>query len=60
MEDQHLLPQQLAERLRLNVRTLDNWRSLGTGPAYIKVGGLVRYRLEDVLAWETSRLHNTG
>ena len=34
---------QVAELLRLPVRTLDQWRYLGKGPKYIKVGRHVRY-----------------
>jgi hypothetical protein len=44
--------EQLAERLKVARPTLRNWRSLGIGPAYIKMGRLVRYRLIDVLAFE--------
>lgn len=32
-------------------RTLTQWRYLGEGPPYIKVGGSVRYRRSDVDAW---------
>jgi hypothetical protein len=32
-------------------KTLANWRHLGTGPAFIKVGNRVRYRPSDVDRW---------
>ena len=35
----------------INVLTLADWRCKGTGPAYIKVGRLIRYRLDDLDAW---------
>ena len=31
--------------------TLEQWRSQGKGPKYIKVGRHVRYRWSDVQAW---------
>ncbi|QCX26420.1 helix-turn-helix domain-containing protein [Nocardioides jishulii] len=33
-------------------KTLANWRSAGTGPTFVKIGGMVRYRLADVEAYE--------
>ena len=41
----------LAELLHLTRGTLDRWRSANEGPAWIEVGGQVRYRREDVDAW---------
>jgi phosphatidylserine decarboxylase len=32
--------------------TLATWRSRNTGPAFVKVGGRVLYRLEDVEVYE--------
>lgn len=31
--------------------TLKKWRARGRGPAYIKIGGKIRYRLGDLLAF---------
>ena len=39
---------QLADYLNVSPRTLENWRTNGIGPKYIKLGKLARYRLEDV------------
>lgn len=33
--------------------TLATWRSRGNGPAFVKVGGRVLYRVTDVEAYET-------
>ncbi len=39
-------------------RTLESWRLRGNGPAYVKLGGMVRYRrqdLEDYLKQQTRK-----
>jgi predicted DNA-binding transcriptional regulator AlpA len=36
-------------------KTLANWRLMGRGPQYRKVGGTVRYAWDDVFAWLESR-----
>ena len=38
------------------LQTVRAWRTTGYGPRGFKVGRLVRYRLEDVLAWEAEQL----
>jgi phosphatidylserine decarboxylase len=45
---------QLAERWlgQVTKATLATWRSRGNGPAFVKVGGRVLYRLADVLSYE--------
>lgn len=50
-----LTTRQLAARWQCSAQTLANMRARGAGPAYVKVGRLVRYRLEDVRAWEEAR-----
>ena len=32
-------------------KTLENWRGLGIGPRYLKLGGRVAYRIADLDAW---------
>jgi excisionase family DNA binding protein len=54
--ERHLTPEQLCERLGVELRTLYSWKYHGEGPRAIKVGRLLRYRLADVIAWEESRL----
>jgi hypothetical protein len=51
---------ELARRWRISPRTLERWRWLGQGPAYLKLGGSVAYRLEDVLAYEAAQLRATN
>jgi predicted DNA-binding transcriptional regulator AlpA len=44
------------EYIGIGPRTLPVWRNLGKGPKYLKIGGKVLYRREDLDAWLTSRL----
>jgi hypothetical protein len=46
----------LSRRWKLSERTLERWRWQKIGPSYLKVGGRVVYRLEDVEAFETRQL----
>jgi len=59
----HLTTADLAERLGVSPRTVDDWRVDKKGPAYIRIGrgdDTVRYRLADVEAWEAERLVTLG
>ena len=53
----HLTQLDLARRWRISPRTLERWRWLRQGPCFLKIGGRVAYRLEDVLAFEAKRRH---
>jgi hypothetical protein len=52
MPTPHLSQSELATRWRMSPRTLERWRFTGEGPQFIKIGGRVVYRLEDVEAFE--------
>lgn len=53
--------EQTAHMLGVQPKTLEVWRWRGYGPAFRKVGHLVRYAEEEVLEWLDGRLHqNTG
>lgn len=52
----HLNQARLSRRMGVAVQTLQRWRWAGIGPRFIKVGRSVRYRLEDIEAYEQSRL----
>jgi excisionase family DNA binding protein len=53
-------PEEAAKVLGISVGTLAVWRSTGRYPlAYIKVGGLVRYRPDDISTFITSRVMNS-
>ena len=32
-------------------KTLENWRSMGLGPKFVRVGRLVRYDPDDIRTW---------
>jgi hypothetical protein len=42
---------QLSEMLQVSLACLRRWRLRGEGPEYVKVGPLVRYRLEAIMRW---------
>jgi hypothetical protein len=42
---------QVAERLAISPRTLQQWRFVGRGPKFVKVGAAVRYSPEAVADW---------
>jgi hypothetical protein len=60
MDTRHLNQIDLARRWRVSERTLERWRWLKMGPAYLKIGGRVVYRVDDVEKYETSRAHNAA
>ena len=47
---------QLARRWDISHRTLQQWRLMGIGPVYLKLGNRVSYRREDVEAYERQAL----
>jgi hypothetical protein len=55
MDIRHLNQVQLARRWSLSPRTLERWRWLKQGPSYLKIGGRVVYRIDEIEAFETSR-----
>lgn len=55
-ESPFLSPEQLAKRWGVSRKTLANHRSRKSGLPYHKIGNLVRYRLDDVEAKESSSL----
>ena len=57
MDIRHINPFELARRWGINPRTLQNWRCKGKGPAYLKIGGHIMYREDDVEAYEAERRH---
>lgn len=54
----NLLPKEAAERLRVTIGTLSNWRVQGAGPRFIKVGRKVLYPLSEIEAYEKKHLHS--
>ena len=50
-DEKFFTTQEVARFLRVTVRTLERWRSEGEGPPIITMGGLIRYRSDDLDAW---------
>lgn len=51
----HLTQTEVARRWCLSPRTLERWRWLGQGPAFLKLGGRVAYRVEDIETFEAAQ-----
>ena len=56
MDIRHLDQAAVARRLGLSKRTLEKWRWQRRGPRFLKAGGRVRYRLEDIEEYEAIQL----
>ncbi|WP_083864835.1 helix-turn-helix domain-containing protein [Nocardia brevicatena] len=55
-----LSSEEVAQRLKLPVKTLASWAAAGRGPRYARMGRYRRYRLEDLLAWEQEQLDRSS
>jgi hypothetical protein len=60
MDTRHLNQVQLSRRWSISPRTLERWRWLKRGPQYLKIGGRVVYRVDDVEAYEVTRSRNAN
>ena len=61
MEGPILTPCELANRWKMQSKTLSQWRWSGRGPIYIKMGGNIRYRLSDIEEFEKQKVrHSTS
>jgi excisionase family DNA binding protein len=47
-----LTTEELADRLHLSIKTLQNWKLEGRGPTAVKVGRRLLYKLTTVEKWE--------
>lgn len=54
----NLLPKEAADRLRVSVGTLANWRVQGAGPRFAKFGRRVVYPEREIEAFEESSLRS--
>jgi hypothetical protein len=52
LQNAFLTQRDLEDRWKLSGRTLERWRAERYGPGWIYIGGSVRYRFSDVLAFE--------
>ncbi len=51
---------ELADRWTISHRTQERWRWAGEGPAYMKLGGRVVYRVCDIEAFEQEVIQPTA
>jgi excisionase family DNA binding protein len=49
---------EVAERLRVPVKTLAQWAHQSKGPRYAVFGRHARYRMSDVIDWETAQFRD--
>lgn len=56
----HLTQRDLAKRWNKSVATIEKYRSIGNSPRFLKIGGIVLFREEDVQEYERSRLYETN
>jgi hypothetical protein len=54
-----LTEQLLAQRWHCSTSHLQRWRVANKGPSYLKIGGKVLYRIEDIRAYEAASLVKT-
>lgn len=59
-EDYWLSRDEVAGRLKLPSKTLAQWASQGKGPRFARMGRFARYRLVDVMAWESEQFTRPG
>jgi excisionase family DNA binding protein len=46
--------EEVSKRLNVSLASLRRWRLLRKGPAFVKLGSLVRYKPEDLDSWLAS------
>lgn len=59
MQLKHLNQKELARRWNISHRTLERWRWAAEGPQFMKLGGRVVYRMEDIIAFEQDQLRQS-
>ena len=53
----YITQRDLEARWKVSGRTLERWRAERFGPAWVLLGGSIRYAMSDVLAWEAAHRH---
>lgn len=59
-EDPLLKERDAARVLTISTRTLQAWRTRGVGPAFVRIGRAVRYRLSAMMEFMNSNTHQPG
>ncbi|GAA2012820.1 hypothetical protein GCM10009739_26690 [Microbacterium ulmi] len=52
-----LTSREVADLLRVPLRTVEDWRVTRSGPPWLKLGRHVRYDRDELLAWVKERRH---
>ena len=52
-----LTQSQLAARWHMSPRTLEQWRWLGKGPRFLKIGARVLYDEDEICSFEADKVH---
>lgn len=52
----HMATKDAAEYLGLSHRSLEKWRTTGTGPSYLKLGRKVLYDLASLEEWRQNQM----
>lgn len=61
MQKELMAPHELGAKLGKSQAALAQWRYLGLGPKFIKIGRNIRYRSSDVEAWlDRQTMQRTG
>tara|TARA_R100000544_G_C2224159_1_gene59504 strand:+ start:1817 stop:2011 length:195 start_codon:yes stop_codon:yes gene_type:complete len=55
-----LKPKEVADQLQVSTRTLSNKRALGNGPAFLKLGHVVRYPVNAVDDFIAKHMHHNA
>jgi hypothetical protein len=55
--EQLMTQEEVAFRWKISEATLERDRSLKQGVRYLKIGGLIRYKMQDVLDYEDACVH---
>ena len=56
-DDEVVTPREVSKKYQIPEATLAQWRYLGKGPSYLKLGAHVRYRRSALTAWERAAEH---
>jgi len=59
MDGRCMTQTELAERWRISEATLERWRTESNGPLFLKLGNQVRYRVQDIEAFEEVALRGS-
>ncbi|MBP9692329.1 MAG: DNA-binding protein [Alphaproteobacteria bacterium] len=55
MQEPLISPEELAARWGIATITLDRWRWAGKGPRFFKPGNKIKYRVQDIEAYEEQK-----